>query len=269
VIEASEYYSRLTSPWQKSIPEVDLSPSLSPILNQTYSSSFKKDQLLTEEQSWGSLDYTKGALPRAAAELDFCVVREGTAHGVCLWFETKLFEEIGYSSGPESAGTIYGQLFSLGSSRWQLRRGKKFNWGCMLILLVRITFWRWETRISAGPKNAEFQFQQSTFQGANFSPDSLRRQAVDYAPVFSQAGQADFWILERMDGKNHLAGNCAVGLPAVPAPLLFLARSLPTRSGPFQRFFPLAWVPPAHRRVCGSCPSGKRLAMPRTFALQL
>jgi len=204
VIEAEEYYPRLTSPWQKPVSGIDLSPALLPILNQSYSSSFKKGQLLTEAQSWGSLDYTKGAPTRAAAELDFCVVREGTAHGVCLWFETKLFEEIGYSSGPESAGTIYGQLFLPWLEPVAVEKGQEIQLGLHADLVGQDYVWRWETRISAGPKNAEFHFQQSTFQGANSSPDSLRRQAVDYAPVFSQAGQADFWMLERMDGKTTL-----------------------------------------------------------------
>ena len=131
-------------------------------------------------------------------------MREGTAHGVCLWFETKLFEEIGYSSGPESAGTIYGQLFLPWLEPVAFEKGQKIQLGLHADLVGQDYVWRWETRISAGPKNAELHFEQSTFQGANFSPDSLRRQAVDYAPVFSQAGQADFWMLERMDGKTTL-----------------------------------------------------------------
>src|SRR5713226_10710343 len=69
VIEADKFYSRLASPWQKSLNGVDLSSSLLPILNQTYSSSFKKDQLLTQAQDWGLLDYTLGAARRVAAEL--------------------------------------------------------------------------------------------------------------------------------------------------------------------------------------------------------
>ena len=104
VIEADEYYSRLTSPWRNLIPEVDLSSSLLPVLNQSYSVSFRNDQLLTEAQNWGLLDYTVGAATRASAELDFHAAREGTAHGVCLWFETRLFEEIGYSSGAGGCG---------------------------------------------------------------------------------------------------------------------------------------------------------------------
>jgi len=204
LIEADEYYSRLRSPWQKSVPGVDLSPSLLPILNQSYSSSFKSDQLLTQAQNWGLLDYTAGAPTRVTAELDFRAARDGTAHGVCLWFETKLFEEIGYSSGPGAAGTIYGQLFLPWLEPVAVVKGQKIQLGLHADLVGQDYVWQWETKISAAANNTELHFQQSTFQGANFSPDSLRRQAVDYAPLLSEAGQADLWMLERMDGSASL-----------------------------------------------------------------
>ncbi len=204
VIEADEYYSRLTSPWQKSVPGVDLSPSLLPILNQCHSSSFKKDQLLSEALDWGLLDYTVGVATRVAAELDFLAARKGTAHGMCLWFETKLFEEIGYSSGPEAAGTIYGQLFLPWLEPVAVEKGQKIQLGLHADLVGEDYIWRWETRIFKAANHAELHFQQSTFQGANFSPQSLRRQAVDYAPLLSEAGQADLWMLERMDGSASM-----------------------------------------------------------------
>jgi len=204
VIEADEFYSRLTSPWRKSVPGVDLSPSVLLILNQSYSSSFKNDQLLTQAQTWGLLDYTVGAATRVTAELDFHAAREGTAHGVCLWFETKLFEEIGYSSGPGDAGIIYGQLFLPWLEPVAVEKGQKIQIGLHADLVGQDYVWRWETRIPAAADNAELHFQQSTFQGANFSPHSLRRQAVDYVPLLSEAGQADLWMLERMDGSASL-----------------------------------------------------------------
>jgi len=204
VIEADEYYSRLTSPWRKSVPGVDLSPLVLPILNQSYSSSFKSDQLLTQAQNWGLLGYTVGAATRVSAELDFHAAREGTAHGVCLWFETKLFEEIGFSSGPGAGGTIYGQLFLPWLEPVAVEKGRKIRVGLHADLVGQDYIWRWETRISAAANNAELHFQQSTFQGANFSPHSLRRQAVDFAPLLSEAGQADLWMLEKMDGSGSL-----------------------------------------------------------------
>ena len=204
VIEADEYYSRLMSPWRKSVPGVDLSPSVLPVLNQFYSSSFKDDQLLTQAQNWGFLDYAVGAATRVSAELDFHASRAGTAHGVCLWFETKLFEEIGYSSGPGAAGTIYGQLFLPWLEPVAVEKGQRIQVGLHADLVGQDYIWRWETRISAAANNAELHFQQSTFQGANFSPHSLRRQALDYAPLLSEAGQADLWMLEKMDGSVSL-----------------------------------------------------------------
>lgn len=204
IIEAEEYYSHLTSPWRKSVPELDLSPSLLPILNQSYSSSFKNEQLLTRAQDWGLLDYSVGAATRVAAELDFYAARDGTAHGVCLWFEAKLFEEIGYTSGPGTAGTVYGQVFLPWLEPVAVAKGQKFQLGLHADLVGQDYIWRWETRISAGANKAEIHFQQSTFQGANFSPHSLQCEAVDYTPRLSEAGQADLWMLERMDGSTSL-----------------------------------------------------------------
>jgi protein arginine N-methyltransferase 1 len=204
VIEADEYYSRLTSPWRNLIPEVDLSSSLLPVLNQSYSVSFRNDLLLTEAQNWGLLDYTVGAATRASAELDFHAAREGTAHGVCLWFETRLFEEIGYSSGPGAGGTIYGQLFLPWLEPVKVEKGQKIQLGLHADLVGWDYIWRWETRISAAANNAELHFRQSTFYGANYSPDTLRRQARDYAPFLPEAGQADVWMLQRMDGSATL-----------------------------------------------------------------
>ena len=204
VINADEYYSRLISPWQKSVPGIDLSPSLLPILNQSYGSSFKKDQLLTQPQDWGLLDYTVGAPTRVNAELDFHATRNGTAHGVCLWFETRLFEEIGYSSGPGATATIYGQLFLPWLEPVAVEKGQKIRIALHADLVGQDYIWRWETTISAAAASPELHFQQSTFLGANFSADSLRRQAVDYAPRLSEAGQADLWMLEKMDGSASL-----------------------------------------------------------------
>jgi protein arginine N-methyltransferase 1 len=204
VIEAEDYYLRLTSPWRNSVPGVDFSPSILPLLNQTYSSTFKQDQLLTQAQDWGLLDYTLGAARRVTAELDFHAARDESAHGVCLWFETELFEDIGYSSGPEAAGTIYGQLFLPWLEPVAVKKGQKIQLGLHADLVGQDYIWRWETRISARANQAKIHFQQSTFQGANFSPHALRCQAVDYAPELSEAGQADLWILERMDGTASL-----------------------------------------------------------------
>ncbi len=204
VIESEEYYSRLTSPWQKSVPELDLSPALLPILNDCYNASFKTEHLLTEVQDWGLLDYTVGPPTRVTAELDFHATRKGVAHGVSLWFETDLFANIGYSSGPGPAGSVHGQLFLPWLEPVPVEMGQAIHVGLHADLVGQDYVWQWETRILAGASQPARHFQQSTFQGANFSPQSLRRQTANYAPRLSEAGQAALWMLERMDGSASL-----------------------------------------------------------------
>jgi protein arginine N-methyltransferase 1 len=204
VIEAEEYYSRLLSPWRKSVPGVDLSPSVLPILNQSYSSTFKNDQLLTETQNWGLLDYTVGAAARVAAELDFCVARTGTANGLCLWFETQLLGSIGYSSGPTGKATVYGQTLLPWLDPVTVAEGQQIHVELRADLIGQDYVWSWNTTILSRHGAPPIHFEQSTFQGANFSPDSLRRRAVDHTPRLSVAGQADLWMLERMDGSASL-----------------------------------------------------------------
>jgi protein arginine N-methyltransferase 1 len=204
VIEATEYYAELTSPWRSLVPMLDLSSSLALILNQTYSVSFKKDQLLTQPQSWGVLDYTVGATTRVTAELEFHAAREGTAHGACVWFEAKILDDIGYSTGPGAKDSVYGQLFLPWLQHVTLEEGQKIQLALHADLVGQDYIWRWETKIPATANQPMLHFQQSTFHGAKFSPNALRCQAIDYAPLLSEAGQADLWMLQRMDGRASL-----------------------------------------------------------------
>lgn len=204
VVAADEFYSGITAPWQNSVPGVDLSPSLAPILNHSYGVFFKKDQLITQPQDWGVLDYTVGAAARAAAELEFHAEREGMAHGVCLWFEANLFEGIGFSTGPGSVNSVYGHLFCPWLQPVALGKGQKIQLTLHADLVGTDYIWRWETRISPTANTPERHFQQSTFEGANLSPHALRCHAADFTPQLSEAGLADLWMLEKMDGSFSL-----------------------------------------------------------------
>ncbi len=96
IIDAAEYYSRLTLPWRTTESGLDLSRSLLLILNGCYTTHFKADQLLTESKSWCVLDYKVGVAASAAADLCFKAARAGTAHGICVWFEAELADGIGF-----------------------------------------------------------------------------------------------------------------------------------------------------------------------------
>jgi type I protein arginine methyltransferase len=202
LIEAEEFYERLTSPWHKSVPEVDLSASLPLVLNSSHGGRFKKEQLLTEPQTWAVLDYAHGALDRASAELSFRIEREGAAHGICLWFDALLLEGICYTSGPGGA-TVYGQTLLSWPEPQQVHAGQEIQVALAADLVGGDYVWRWDTQICGSDGNKR-HFKQSTFLGAQLSPSTLRKRAGDFVPTLSEEGEADRCLLQAMDGKASL-----------------------------------------------------------------
>jgi type I protein arginine methyltransferase len=203
IIEATEYHSRLTLPWRTTESGFDLAPSLLLILNGCYTTYFKADQLLTEAQSWCVLDYEAGAVPNACADLCFNTARAGTGHGICVWFETELADGIGFSTGPSDTRGVYGQRFFPWPQAVSLEGREEIQVTLHADLVGEDYVWRWETRISK-PGCTRLHFCQSTFQGANFTPQFLRRRAGEYVPSLSEEGQADRWLLQAIDGKTSL-----------------------------------------------------------------
>jgi protein arginine N-methyltransferase 1 len=204
VIEAADFYSRLAAPWKEPASGLNLSSALQLLLNGSYGSHFCGDQLLTTAQTWAVLDYAVGANACAKADLNFSVVRDGTAHGLCLWFDTELVDGIGYSSGPGPHKTIYGQVFLPWSEPVAVQPGRNIMVTLHADLVGDDYVWRWETKICGKNKAIDRHFVQSTFLGESFTPQSLRRRAADFVPSLSPEGEANRCLLRAMDGNTSL-----------------------------------------------------------------
>jgi protein arginine N-methyltransferase 1 len=218
VIQASDFYSKLVSPWLHAASDLNLSPSVPLLLNGSYSGHFNNDQLISKPQTWTVLDYAASPKSSAAADLNFSATRAGTAHGLCLWFETELFDGVGFSSGPHSHKTIYGQVFLPWLEAVPLQQGQEIFVSLQANLVGGEYIWRWETKICGDTKDAGRSFKQSTFQSANVSPQSLRRRAADFVPALSEDGLADRWLLHAMNGKaslQQIAQAAAERFPAI------------------------------------------------------
>jgi protein arginine N-methyltransferase 1 len=204
VIEAGDFYSGLVSPWSESNSGLNLSPALLLLLNGSYSSYFAGEQILTDTQSWAVLDYSIGAKACAAADLNFVTTRSGTAHGICMWFETELLDGIGYSAGPGARKNVYGQVFLPWLQPVPLAEGQNIQVRLQANLVGDDYIWCWDTKVPAGANGEEQHFRQSTFLGASFTPQALRRRTADFVPTLSEEGRADRFLLAAMDGKTSL-----------------------------------------------------------------
>jgi type I protein arginine methyltransferase len=218
LVDATECYCRLTTPWRTAVPSLDFSMTLPFILNTSYSVHFKEEQLLTDAATWGVLDYATGSKTGASAEIAFRAATPGTAHGICVWFEAKLFNEVGYSTAPGALNSVYGQMFFPWLTAVPLEHGQDVKVRLQADLVGADYVWQWETHIAGNRFAPERHFRQSTLQGAVFSPASLRRRAADFVPKLSDSGEADRWLLQAIDGKaslQEIAKSAAQRFPKV------------------------------------------------------
>jgi protein arginine N-methyltransferase 1 len=218
VVEAPELYKRLTTPWKDTGRGLDLSAPLPLVLNAVYKLRSKSEHLVTDAQIWCTLDYTARPNAHAAAKMRFRATRSGIGHGISLWFEAVLLEGIGFSSGPGPVPTVYGQGFLPWLEAVALEPGQEIEVELHADPVGGDYIWRWDTKIAAHKGQPERNFQQSTFQGAQFTAEALRRRAADYVPVLLEAGHAERWLLEAMDGvtpMQEIARAAAERFPTV------------------------------------------------------
>jgi protein arginine N-methyltransferase 1 len=203
LVEAPENYERIVAPW-KSVAGLDLEAALPVVLNTMYKRQCKAEQLISDAREWHELNYLDGANQRAGKTLQFVCPRAGIVHGFTLWFETKLFGEIGFCTGPGTRDSVYGQVFLPLLEPVEVRAGETVCAGLHADLIGTDYVWRWEFEIAARPGRDRASYKQSTFQGGGFSPSSLRKRSAEFVPVLSEAGLAERWLLMAMDGKTPL-----------------------------------------------------------------
>jgi|tagenome__1003787_1003787.scaffolds.fasta_scaffold20974119_1 protein arginine N-methyltransferase 1 len=204
LIDAADFYSRIVNPWQNTAGNLDFSASLPQLLNDSYGSHFKPEQLLSDPQNFCVLDYASGASERGSAELTFTTTRAGTAHGICLWFETRLFADIGYSTGPGAIDSVYSQIFLPWLSPVTLQQGEQVHVQLRADLIGSTYVWQWNTSIAASKDRQAIHYCQSTFHGSHLSPRFLRSRSADFTPELSPEGQADLFLLQSMTGTTPL-----------------------------------------------------------------
>jgi protein arginine N-methyltransferase 1 len=218
IIEAEKAYLRLTSPWKTCVPQVELAIPLQLALNTAHSITVKVEQLMSEPEEVCTLDYMGNPGSEVKVKLEFPAKRNGTAHGICLWFETDLYEDIGFSSGPESPVTIYGQLFLPWLEPVVIEEGQEILLNLHANQVGKDYLWKWETEVPGADGGKRAHFRQSSFEGAIVSSRILRRHAMDHIPVLTAEGEAERFLLEAMDGRaslEEIAKNAAERFPKV------------------------------------------------------
>jgi SAM-dependent methyltransferase len=203
VVHVPEAYKQLADAWTELAP-LDLSQGLPLVLNSIQRSNVRPDKVLSESLPWHVIDYLAGAKNPAGSRIELPITKTGVGHGIAVWFQTQLIEDIGFSTGPGMNETVYGQLFLPWLEPVSLCAGEICCVDLRAHLVGNDYIWQWETNLAATTEHGEIRFVQSSFYGSLFPPSVLQKRAMDFVPVLDESGQAERWILQAMDGKRSL-----------------------------------------------------------------
>jgi protein arginine N-methyltransferase 1 len=204
IIENPEQYKRGREPWDNGICEVDLTAGKRLVTNAwTKVKNFTTEQLLTQRQRWAELDYMTIENPDLHGEVTLDVVRNGTAHGICVWFDSMLSDGVSFSNAPDAPKLIYGQGFFPLSEPTVVNKGDVIKISIHADLVSDDYVWRWQTIVSeAGSKIVKADFKQSSFFATPLSLPQLRKRGAEYVPTLNEEGLLDSFVLTQMHGKQ-------------------------------------------------------------------
>jgi SAM-dependent methyltransferase len=202
VVSAAEHYRELVNPWKRQ--GLDFSAAMPLLLNSAYRARIGSQKILSPAYSWFTLDYAHGACERAGADFRLTIEQDGVGHGLAIWFEATLYEEIGYSTQPEYHENISGRRFLPWLAPVSLQTGDEVQVSLHADLVGSEYIWRWDTKIPGRGSRSETAFRQSSFLGGAFFASDLRKRASASRPQLSAEGEAERWLFQSMSGERTL-----------------------------------------------------------------
>jgi len=204
--EAPKQYSDIVGPWENNRYGIDLSYARQYVTNSWRKLRVKTEQLLQEPVRWCELDYSRLESPDAGGELSWTIAQARTAHGLAVWFDAELIDDIGFSSHPANAETVYGNAFFPFSTPIQFAEGDMVKVDLRAHLVVDDYVWTWDTMVfSQGEMTkTKAKFNQSTFLGVPLSLRQLRKRSANFVPTLNEDGEKTAEVLGLMNGRISL-----------------------------------------------------------------
>ncbi|HEX5966129.1 MAG TPA: 50S ribosomal protein L11 methyltransferase [Pyrinomonadaceae bacterium] len=205
IVEAPDRYQKIVAPWQSN--GLDLSAGRRVITNTWRKTRIEPGELLVQPTRWATVDYYEIETPNIRAQIEWQIARSGTAHGLAVWFDSELIDEIGFSNHPSGPELIYGNGLFPFSMPVEVVEGDRIQLTLSADFIRDDYVWRWDSKFFSGGDSVtpKANFKQSTFYGVPLSPEQMQKQAASYKPSLDQRGQVRSFILEMMTGENSLA----------------------------------------------------------------
>jgi protein arginine N-methyltransferase 1 len=211
LVEAGNVYKDLIAPWDYPYG-ISMKEAERIVLNDWFektTDTFNKSSLLIEPQVWAEVDYASIENPdMSSAPIIQNATRDGTAHGLLVWFDGEIADGIRVFNGPvaDNVAEVYGCAFFPLLEPVPIARGDTIVLRVQAELVEGHYSWRWHTHILDGD-NSKFtkaDFEQSTELHNPLDSAELNKRILNFKPTRNEAGEIDLFILGMMDGGSTI-----------------------------------------------------------------
>jgi type I protein arginine methyltransferase len=203
LVEDEPLHARTVGVWS-GVPDPLVHDTLTALMaNGWFHTRATGAQLLSAPSPFVTLDYDLPA-PALHSTWEARATRDGTAHGLLLWFDTELTDRVALSNAPTAPPALYGQAYFPFRGGLRLRRGDRVALALRAVLTGDDYAWTWDVRAADGRSE-----RHSTLHSLPLDPDSLARRSDRCAPRRSAEGEVLRALLDAADGRatfGELAG---------------------------------------------------------------
>jgi protein arginine N-methyltransferase 1 len=208
VVESQPAYSEHAQPWETG-HGFDMQVARDLATDAPQRMRLQPEDLLAPPQCGVVLDFMQLEEPDSRADVTFHVTRPGLGHGLLVWFDCVLTDEISFSNAPGRQKSLYGQTFFPWTKPVGLEAGDVVKVKLRCNLVADDYIFRWSTEVLGQGERVKASFDQSNFHSLPISPASLRKGGETYVPRCNGDASIDQFILAAMDGKASVGDIAA------------------------------------------------------------
>lgn len=204
VSETEKFYKENITDYDRDFFDVKM-PSARRLLTSTMLNvREQKETILTEEKLIATLDYQTIETLDVVANIEVTFEKDGTAHGLRLWFESQIGNEIFTNNSPDNPPMVYASSFFPLEKPVEVKSGEKAKVEISALYEKGDYNWIWNTQILSENGEIKADFKQSYMNGLIVSPTILLKRSEYFQPKRSTDAEIDLFILNKMDGEELL-----------------------------------------------------------------
>ncbi len=182
---------------------LDLTPLKEMAAHVRSNCALRRDDLPAAPASLFAHEVGQPLAPQGEATASFVVQREGTMHGVAVWFDAVLAPGVDWSNAPAEKPTIWQNAFLHTRAAPQVRPGDRVRvrlshapWG------AESWIWSWHVEIEDAGGTVSYSEQRSDFHALPMSAARLRARSLDLPLEPGRSAEKLSRVLELVDGRR-------------------------------------------------------------------